>query len=155
MKSSLKLVISLLALLTIVSCKKSGSTDPILVPPVIVPDTTKPVINLVDPTTGKTIVLGTALHLQMDLSDNVELKSYKVAITKSLKGVTTSDWAYSNTWIIPSGKKSLAVNHNEILVPATFTGGNPVTTGNYDIVVTCADLAGNEATVNVVIAITK
>jgi hypothetical protein len=109
----------------------------------------------VDPATGKTIILGTALHLQMDLSDNVELKSYKVVISKSLKGVTTSDWAFSQTWQIPTGKKTLAVNHNEIAVPTTFTGGNGVTTGNYDMLITCTDTAGNEATTNVVVALTK
>jgi hypothetical protein len=150
MKIVLKLIMPVVLLLFVVSCKKSGTTD---VPPVV-PDTTKPTINLVDPTPSKIITLSTAMHLQMDLSDNVELKSYKVAITKSLKGVTTSDWAYANTWTIPAGKKSLAVNHNEILVPLTYTG-NQVTLGNYDVLITCTDLAGNEATTTVVIVLSK
>jgi hypothetical protein len=154
MKNTLKWLIPLFLLLIAFSCKKSSTTDPV-VPPVVVPDTTKPVINMVDPITGKTIVLGTALHLQMDLSDNIELKSYKVVISKSLKGVTTSDWAFSQTWQIPSGKKTLAVNHNEILVPTTFTGGNSVTTGNYDMLITCTDTAGNESTTSVVVALSK
>jgi hypothetical protein len=154
MKNATKWLIPLFCLLITFSCKKSSTTDPV-VPPVTVPDTTKPVISLVDPATGKTIILGTALHLQMDLSDNVELKSYKVVISKSLKGVTTSDWAFSQTWQIPSGKKTLAVNHNEIAVPTTFTGGNGVTTGNYDMLITCTDTAGNEATTTVVMALSK
>ncbi|MEI7831120.1 MAG: DUF4625 domain-containing protein [Prolixibacteraceae bacterium] len=154
MKIAVKWMIPFLILLIVVSCKKGGSTPDPVVPPVIVPDTTKPVISLVDPTPSKTIVLGTALHLQMDLSDNVELKSYKVVISKSLKGVTTSDWAYSNTWTIAAGKKTFAVNHNEILVPTTYTG-NSVTTGNYDMLITCTDLAGNEATTTVIVALSK
>lgn len=151
MKIVLKWIMPILLLLFVVSCKKGGTTD---VPPVVVPDTTKPTISMVDPTPSKIITLGTAMHLQMDLSDNVELKSYKVAITKSLKGVTTSDWAYANTWTIPAGKKTLAVNHNEILVPLTYTG-NQVTLGNYDVLITCTDLAGNEATTTVVIVLSK
>jgi len=151
MKIVLKWIMPVLLVLFIISCKKGGTTD---VPPVVVPDTTKPTISLVDPTASKIITLGTAMHLQMDLNDNVELKSYKVAITKSLKGVTTSDWAYSNIWTIPAGKKTLAVNHNEILVPSTYTG-NQVTLGNYDVLITCEDLAGNSATTSVVVVFSK
>ncbi|MCX6219433.1 MAG: DUF4625 domain-containing protein [Bacteroidia bacterium] len=151
MKIVLKWIMPVLLVLFMVSCKKGGTTD---VPPVVVPDTTKPTISLVDPTPSKIITLGTAIHLQMDLSDNVELKSYKVAISKSLKGVTTSDWAYSNTWTIPAGKKTLAVNHSEILVPLTYTG-NQVTLGNYDVLITCEDLAGNSATTSIVVVFSK
>ncbi|MCK9413637.1 MAG: DUF4625 domain-containing protein [Prolixibacteraceae bacterium] len=151
MKNLLKWIMPVLLVLFVVSCKKGGTTD---VPPVVVPDTTKPTISIVDPTANKIITLGTAMHLQMDLSDNVELKSYKVTIAKSLKGVTTSDWAYSNTWAIPAGKKALAVNHNEILVPLTFTG-NQVTLGNYDVLITCEDLAGNSATATSVVVFSK
>ena len=150
MKIILKWIMPVLLVLLIISCKKGGTTD---LPPVV-PDTTKPTISLVDPTASKIITLGTAMHLQMDLSDNVELKSYKVAITKSLKGVTTSDWVYSNTWSIPAGKKMLAVNHNEILVPLTYTG-NQVTLGNYDVLITCEDLAGNSATTSIVVVFSK
>ena len=151
MKIVLKWIIPVLLVLFVVSCKKGGTTDG---PPVVVPDTTKPTISLVDPTPSKIITLGTALHLQMDLSDNVELKSYKVTISKSLKGLTTSDWSYSNTWTIPAGKKTLSVNHNEILVPLTYTG-NQVTLGNYDVLITCVDLAGNEATATTVVVFSK
>ena len=151
MKIIPKLILPVLLVLVIFSCKKNSTSDG---PPVVVPDTTKPTISLVDPTASKIITLGTAMHLQMDLSDNVELKSYKVTISKSLKGVTTSDWAYTNTWTIPSGKKTFAVNHNEILVPLTYTG-NQVTLGNYDMLITCTDLAGNEATTSLVVVFSK
>jgi hypothetical protein len=150
MKNSIKWFIPVLLLMVCLSCKKNSTTEP----PVVVPDTTKPVISLVDPTVGKSYVLGAVLHLQMDLSDNVELKSYKVVIAKSLKGLQTSDWAYTNTWIIAAGKKTLPVNHNEITVPLTVTG-NQTTTGNYDMTITCTDTSGNEATTSLVIVLTK
>lgn len=152
MKNSCKWLITLLLLFSLFACKKSGTTD---TPPVVVPDTTPPVITLTDPTAGKSVVLGAVLHLQMDLSDNVELRSYKVVITKSLKGVTYSDWAFSNTWTIPAGKKTLAVNHNEITVPLTGAGGNQTTTGNYDMTITCLDTSNNESSKTLTIALTK
>ncbi|MEI7423344.1 MAG: DUF4625 domain-containing protein [Prolixibacteraceae bacterium] len=152
MKNSLKCLVPLMLLVVVFACKKSGTTD---TPPVVVPDTTVPVITLTDPTAGKSVVLGAALHLQMDLSDNVELKSYKVVITKSLKGVSTSDWAYTNTWSIAAGKKTMAVNHNEIVVPLTGAGGNQTTTGNYDVTITCLDTSNNEASKTLSVALTK
>ena len=152
MKKSFTWLIPAVILLICIACSKKGSTTE--TPPVTIPDTTKPVINLIDPTVGKLFVLGSTLHLQMDLSDNVELKSYKVTISKSQKGVQTSDWAYANTWILATGKKSITINHSEILVPLTVTG-NQTTTGNYDMLITCTDLAGNEMLTTVTIALTK
>ena len=150
MRKCLKWVIPALLLLISISCKKNGTTD---TPPVVVtPDTTKPVISLVDPTAGLSYALGAAIHLQMDLSDNVELKSYKVVIAKSTKGLQTSDWAYSNTWQLAAGKKSVAINQSEISIPLTFTG-NQTTLGNYDLTITCTDLAGNEASTSVLITL--
>ena len=152
MRSSFKWLLPLILLFVVFSCKKSSTTTDT---PVVVPDTSVPVISLTDPTAGKSYVLGTALHLQMDLSDNVELKSYKVAISKSLKGVSTSDWAYTNTWSIAPGKKTLAVNQSEIIVPLTGAGGNQITIGNYDVTITCLDTSNNEASKTLTIALTK
>ena len=148
MKNFIKMLVPVLLLIVVVSCKKDSSSQP----PAPVPDKTAPTISVTDPTAGKSIKLGTPLRLQMDLGDNIELKSYKVVIAKSLKGVTTSDWAYSNTWSIAAGKKTLNVNHNEITVPLTVTG-NQTTTGNYDMTITCLDTSGNEATKTVTIAL--
>lgn len=150
MKNS-KWLLPFCLLIFMLSCKKSGTTEN---PPVVTPDTTKPTISLTDPTAGKAYLLGAALHLQIDLADNVELKSYKVVINKSLKGLITSDWAFTQTWLIPAGKKSLAVNHSEITVPLTVTG-NQTTTGNYDLTVTCTDTSGNDATSSLVITLNK
>lgn len=153
MKRKSKWMLPMIFLIIIVSCKKSSTTEP----PVPVADTTKPAVTLVDPAAGKAYsygTSGTALHLQMDLSDNAELKSYKVVINKSLKGLETADWAFSQTWSIAAGKKTLAVNHNEITIPSTVTG-KQTTTGNYDMTIFCTDVAGNEASVSVSIVLNK
>jgi len=107
-------------------------------------DTSKPMINIVDPINNKTVILGSKLHLQMDLSDNVELKSYKIVIKKGQKGVATSDWAFSQTWPITSGKKTFSVNQDEIAIPLTVTG-NQTTTGNYTMEISCLDSSSNES----------
>jgi hypothetical protein len=151
MRRKLRLLIPLMLLMISLSCKKNSTTEP----PAPTPDTTVPTIVLTDPTPGKALVLGTALHLQMDLSDNVELKSYKLTIAKSLKGLVTSDWAYSSgTIIITAGKKTLAVNNSDIIIPLTVTG-NQTTTGNYDMVITCLDTSNNEASKTLTIVLTK
>ena len=142
--------VSLLLLFFVLACKKNSTTEQ----PVPTPDTTVPAISLVDPVAGKNYILGAALHLQMDLSDNVELKSYKITITKSSKGLQTSDWAYDVTTTIPSGKKTLSVNNSDITVPLTVTG-NQTTTGNYDLTVTCYDTSSNQTAVTLTISLSK
>lgn len=135
------------------SCKKSSTTEP----PAPVVDTTKPVISVSDPTPGKTYAYGTngtVLHLQMDLSDNTELKSYEVVVNKSLKGLEMADWSFSREWSIASGKKTLAVNHSEITIPALVTG-KQTTTGNYDVTIFCSDAAGNKASSTFPIVLSK
>jgi hypothetical protein len=153
MKMKFKWLLPVVLLMIGVSCKKSSTSEP----PVPVTDTTKPVIIVVDPAAGKTYAYGstgTTLHLQMDLSDNTELKSYRVVINKSLKGLETADWAFSQTWNISAGKKTLAVNHSEISIPAIVTG-KQTTTGNYDMTIFCTDVAGNEASVVLPIVLVK
>lgn len=143
MKSSRWGIYLFFILLQVFACKKVDTT---------LPDSTKPVISLIDPINNKVILLGTSLALEMDLSDNKELKSYKVDIHKSLKNVDTSDWTYVNTWTIAPGKTIFKVKHSEIFIPNTFTGKN-VTTGNYEMVITCTDTSGNEATTMITIII--
>lgn len=151
MRREFRLLIPLMLLMISLSCKKNNTAEP----PAPTPDTTVPTIVLTDPTPGKALVLGTALHLQMDLSDNVELKSYKVTIAKSLKGLVTSDWAYSSgTMTISAGKKTFTVNNNAITVPLTVTG-NETTTGNYEMVITCLDTSNNETSKTLTIVLTK
>ncbi len=147
MKPYLVWLNGVLILIALTSCGKKNSTTE---PPAT--DSTKPVINLVDPTSNKIFTLGLPLHVLMDLSDNIELKSYRISIVKNLKGIQTSDWAFSQTWQIAAGKKTLTVNQSEIIVPLTVTG-NPTTIGNYDMVFSCADTSGNETSALIMITI--
>lgn len=148
MKKLLDQICILVFILTASSCSKdNGSEGPLA-------DTTKPVISLVDPTNSKIFTLGSSIHLQADLNDNDELKSYKIVIGKSMKGLQTSDWAFSQTWPITPGKKAFNINHNEIIVPLTITG-NQTTTGDYYLTITCLDVTGNEGAATLSITLTK
>lgn len=135
-------------MMQIAACNKDSNK----IIPILASDTTKPSINLIDPVSNKVFLQGTTLALEMDLSDNKELKSYKVDIHKSLKNVDTADWSYINTWQIAAGKTSFKVKHSEIFIPTTFTG-KPVTAGNYEMVVTCSDISGNETMVLITISL--
>jgi hypothetical protein len=153
MKMVFKWLLPVILMIFSGSCKKTSTAEP----PAPVADTTKPAISVADPTPGKTYAYGTngtVLHLQMDLSDNAELKSYEVVINKSLKGLEMADWSFSQTWNITAGKKTLAVNHSEINIPALVTG-KQTTTGNYEVTIFCTDVAGNKASSALSIVLTK
>ena len=49
-------------------------------------DTTKPVINLIEPEEGAMLKPGSTIHFEMDLSDDVMLGSYKVEIHNNFDG---------------------------------------------------------------------
>jgi hypothetical protein len=113
-------------------------------------DDTKPVIELEEPADGDTLFVGYDLHLDMELSDNVKLKSYKIDIhsdldnhghTKSAKADVA--WTFTKSWDV-SGMKNAHVHHHEITVPATING-SPIARGKYHFMVYCTDEAGNES----------
>lgn len=131
----------------IVCCDPKSGSD--TTPPA---DNTKPVISLISPANYLVYKLGNSIALEVDFSDNQELKSYKVEIRKSLKVIETSDWVYSNSWSIPAGKTSFKAKHSEIIIPTTVTG-KQTTTGNYNIVLTCYDSSGNESNTTATITI--
>jgi hypothetical protein len=119
-------------------------------------DTTKPVINLIEPEEGDILQIGNeeGVHFDVELSDNEMLASYKVDIhpnfdnhshTKSTD--ETVDFEFAHSWDI-SGKKNADIHHHEILIPENATPGN------YHLVVYCTDAAGNEShvAVNVVLS---
>ena len=94
------IIISLLAIITFSGCKKGGSP----VPEPVVPDTTKPTINITKPTAGQSLTVGSLLTFQATFSDNVQLKSYEIVISKviagglTLKSVPTPvDWSYTKS----------------------------------------------------------
>ncbi|MDR1370170.1 MAG: DUF4625 domain-containing protein [Dysgonamonadaceae bacterium] len=114
-------------------------------------DTTKPVIDLLEPEEDATLKIGDegGIHFDLELSDDVMLKSYKVDIhsnfdghvhAPSLKATTeaTVDFTFNKSWDIP-GQKNADIHHHEIKIPANATPGD------YHLMVYCTDAAGNEA----------
>ncbi|MDR2383353.1 MAG: DUF4625 domain-containing protein [Prevotellaceae bacterium] len=113
-------------------------------------DTTKPVINLIEPENGDILQIGDAegVHFDVEFSDNEMLASYKVdihpnfdnhshATTKSED--TTVDFRFEKTWTTISGKKNDYVHHHEIKIPENATPGH------YHLMLYCTDAAGNES----------
>ena len=107
-------------------------------------DTTKPVISLEEPADGENLLIGDEVHFEMDLSDDVMLKSYKVDIHNNFdnhghkRAAATTDFTFQKSWDI-SGQKNIHIHHHEIVIP------EDATPGNYHMVVYCTDEAGNEA----------
>jgi uncharacterized membrane protein len=118
-------------------------------------DTTKPVIQMVEPEEGDVLQIGSDVHFEMELSDNEMLGSYKVEIHSNFDGHThgtkadgeTTAFFYEHSWDV-SGKKNVSIHHHEIVIPENATPGD------YHLVVYCTDAAGNESNVamNVVLS---
>lgn len=113
-------------------------------------DTTKPVIQLHEPEEGQALEIGNehGVHLEMDLSDDVMLKSYKIEIHSNFDhhshggnsravGATT-DFSFNKSYDI-SGQKTAHIHHHDIVIPADATPGD------YHLMVYCTDAAGNES----------
>ncbi len=114
-------------------------------------DTTKPVIDLIEPADGEVLEIGDehGIHLDMLLEDNEMLGSYLVDIHPNFgDGHThahakaasseTKDFNFKRSWDL-SGKKNADVHHHEILIPADATPGK------YHFMVYCTDTSGNES----------
>ena len=145
MKNPIKYIVLIYLFATILSgCKKSSTPEP------IIPDTTKPTITIVKPTAGQIFILGTPITFQATFADNVKLGSYDITITKVitsgfiLKNVPTPiAWSYTKgSTNFTSIDKQQEINLNDITIPLLI-GTSPVTTGDYNFKVTCADAAGN------------
>jgi hypothetical protein len=114
-------------------------------------DTTKPVINLIEPEDDDILHIGGDVHFEVEFSDNEMLASYKVdihpnfddhshAVTKG--DAEPVDFVYEKTWSI-AGKKNTTEHHHEIVIPENATPGH------YHLMVYCTDAAGNESYVAV------
>ncbi len=108
-------------------------------------DTTRPVIVLNAPTEETDLDPGDRINLDMDLSDNEKLFSYKIEIhsnfddhdhTHSRAGETI-DFTFEHTWNVAQ-EKSVHVEHDEIEIPENATPGE------YHLIVHCLDAANNE-----------
>ena len=111
-------MISLLATVTFMfsSCDNDDSSD-----------TIKPLIELHEPEEGQALEIGNehGVHFEMDLSDDVMLKSYKIEIHSNFDH--------------HSGQKTAHIHHHDIVIPANATAGD------YHLMVYCTDAAGNES----------
>ena len=111
-------------------------------------DTTAPVISLISPQEGEELVIGNekGVHLDMTLSDNEMLRSYKIEIHDNFDGhghsksetTGTTHFSFQKTWDI-SNQKNIKIHHHEIVIPQNATPGN------YHLMVYCTDEAGNES----------
>lgn len=132
-------IICLLAMCSFVfiSCDESDS------------DTTKPVIELHEPQEGQALEIGNdhGVHFDMDLSDDVMLKSYMIEIHsnfdhhphgRSVSAEETESFSFNRSYDI-SGKKTAHIHHHDIVIPANATPGD------YHLMVYCTDAAGNES----------
>lgn len=153
MKTNLKFTI--IALFTIssfifVSCDKTDD---------MVPDTVKPTISLTEPEEGQNLKIGstTGVHFEVDLADDVMLKSYKIEIHNNFDHHSHGTRAASST--IPftfnkaydvTGKRTAHIHHHEIIIPANAAPGD------YHFMLYCTDAAGNESFIarNIVLSTT-
>ncbi|WP_294476455.1 DUF4625 domain-containing protein [uncultured Bacteroides sp.] len=115
-------------------------------------DTTKPVILLNEPEEGQALQIGNThgVHFEMDLSDDVMLKSYKIEIHSNFDHHThsrsnaasdakeTVDFSFNKAYDVP-GQKTAHIHHHDIKIPANATPGD------YHLMVYCTDAAGNES----------
>ena len=110
-------------------------------------DVTKPVIKLEEPENGESLLIGDpkGVHLEMDLSDDVMLKSYKIDVhsnfdhhshTKS--GDSTKVFSFKKEYDL-TGKREAHIHHHDIKIPTDATPGD------YHLMIYCTDEAGNES----------
>jgi uncharacterized membrane protein len=118
-------------------------------------DTTKPVINLIEPEDGDSLQIGgeSGVHFEAEFSDDEALASYKIEIHHNFDGhdhdqlraasdEETVDFTFEKTYDL-SGKKNADVHHHDILIPENATPGD------YHLMIYCTDASGNEAHVAV------
>ena len=137
-------MISLLATVTFMfsSCDNDDSSD-----------TIKPLIELHEPEEGQALEIGNehGVHFEMDLSDDVMLKSYKIEIHSNFdhhshsteneeceldpKKQPVKPWIYNKDYPIPAGQISFTAN-DVIEIPAN------IDTGDYHFMIRLTDKAG-------------
>jgi hypothetical protein len=114
-------------------------------------DTVKPIIRLIEPEEDEILKIGdeNGVHLELELSDDVMLKSYKVDIHSNFDGHVhvsapkaasegTVDFTFNRSYDI-SGQRNVDIHHHDIKIPSNATPGD------YHLMIYCTDAAGNEA----------
>lgn len=135
------MIISLFVMTSSLFTACSHNDDPLA-------DTTKPVIALESPAEGEVLAIGGehGVHFEMDLSDDVMLKSYKIEIHNNFDhhshgtrvAEATVAFTFHKSYDV-SGQKTVHVHHHDIQIPANATPGE------YHLMVYCTDAAGNES----------
>ncbi len=132
--------VSLICLLTVssqlfIACDKDDKGD-----------TVKPVITLHEPEEGQVLKIGakSGVHFEMDLSDDVMLKSYKIDIHNNFDNHTHATTKSADKVVFSfkkeydvSGQKTAHIHHHDIVIPENAHEGN------YHLMVYCTDAAGN------------
>lgn len=112
-------------------------------------DTQKPVIVLHAPKDGAKIEVGSAIHFDMEVSDNEMLGSYKIDIHENSDGhthdvkkaaalVAAVEFSFEKQWSL-EGQRNADVHHHEIIIPENAE------LGHYHFVVYVLDAAGNQS----------
>ena len=140
------LIFTILTLFLCVGCKKKDTT------PVVIPDTTKPIITITSPTAGQSFIVGNTIPFQASFSDNELLKTYEITISKVITGgfilknvPTPVAWSYAKSATsFNTGVKQQSITLNDITIP-TLINSSPVATGKYNLKVTCVDGSNNSS----------
>lgn len=141
MKKTVFLSLALVAILPLmVSCQREPQ------------DNERPTVELIAPKEGAKLKIGGkhGVHFEMNLRDNVMLKSYKIEIhnnfdnhsheTKTLRHGDEKPFFFQKEYDL-SGKKEDAIHHHDIVIPENAAEGK------YHLLVQVLDAAGNQTTV--------
>lgn len=140
-------------ILAFTSCGSSdGGDDP-------KPDQTKPAITIVSPSLDASIIAGSILQVNIDLTDDVALDNYVLKIslsgTKSVK--TVEEFSFNSITDTDSNGNSLQNISGEKSVKLNFGIAISETAqeGNYSLTVSVSDKAGNQQEENIEFTITR
>ena len=126
----IKYIITIISIVFITSCDDDT-------------DDTLPEIDFIFPIENEQLVTGTNLEFEAEFTDDTELKSYRIDIHKAgdhtHKSKSSHEFTMQKSWDFEEGMKSAHIRHNEVFIP------NDTETGEYHILVYCADKAGNES----------
>lgn len=108
---------------------------------------TAPKITLIAPAEDDILQIGKAIHFDMDLDDDNQLKSYRVEIHENFDGHAHTKEnegsvfpsVFDKTWEITG--KGRNVHHHGIVIPANAKEGI------YHFVIYCTNVAGEQSTV--------
>lgn len=125
-------------------------------------DTEKPVITISGPEENEVLYIGSEIHFEVDFSDDVQLKSYKVDIHSNFDGHShkcsskedSIAFSFQKSWNFDEGLKQSHIHHHEIVIPDEIDA-KKVAQGDYHFMIYCTDVAGNESWIAIDVKILK